>query len=165
MGSRKQKTKHTQDAKYNPTVMGNNNELIASLSEGLINQNSIAGAETKDDATTMDMQINCDSVDVLMELVTHNSSFITEEGGDDKAIIGLQVNYDIVDPLSELLTDHTSFIIEEEAKDTTTQNNTIISIINESLFVGMSTGSDWQAQATHNKKRKQNKNTKSKGNW
>ena len=165
-GGEEETETHTQDAKYNPMVMGyNNNELIASLSEGLINQNSIAGAETKDDATTMDMQINCDSIDVLMESVTHNGSFITDKGENDKAIIGLQVNYDIVDPLAELLTNHNSFIIEAEAKDTTTQNNTIISNTNESLFVGMSTGGDKQAQTTHNKKRKCNKNKKYKGNW
>ena len=85
------KTQNKQDAEdTNPTVMGNNNkESIASLSEVLINQNSITGAETKDDATTIDMQINCDSIDVLPESVTHHSSSLHEEGMDDTAIIGM----------------------------------------------------------------------------
>ena len=153
-------TQNKQDAKdINPTVMGNNNkESIASLSEVLINQNSITGAETKDDVTTIDIQINCDSIDVLLESVTHHSSSLSEEGKDDMAIIGMQVNHDIVDPLAELLIHLNSFIIEEEAKDITTQNNIMINNNSESLIVGMSTGSDKQAQTTHNKKRKGNKN-------
>ena len=151
-----------QDAKdANPTVMGiNNKESIASLSEVLINQNSITGAETNNDTTTIDMQINCDSIDVLLESVIHHSSSLSEEGKDDTAIIGMQVNYDIVDPLAELLIHHNSFIIKEEAKDMTTQNSILINNNNESLIVGMSTGSDKQAKTTHNKKRKQNKNKK-----
>ena len=56
-------------------IMDNKNkESIASLSEVLINKNSIIGAETKDDMTTIDMQINCDSIDVLPESVTDHSS-------------------------------------------------------------------------------------------
>ena len=90
-------TQNKQDAKdANPTVMGNNNkESIASLSEVLINQNSITGTETKDDVTTIDMQINCDGIDVLLESVTHHNSSLSEEGKGDMAIIDMQVNYDI----------------------------------------------------------------------
>ena len=52
-------TQDTQDAKYvNPMVTGNNNkESIASFSELLINQNLIAGTETKKDVTTIDSYI------------------------------------------------------------------------------------------------------------
>ena len=92
-------TQNTQDANYNPTVMGNNNnESIASLSEVLINQNSIAGTETKDDAT-IDLQINYNSIDCSVVSVTHHNSFSIEEGKDDTTIIGMQFNYNIVDYL------------------------------------------------------------------
>ena len=51
-GEQETEIPNTQHANYNPMVMGNNNnESIASLSEVLINQNSIAGTDTKDDAT------------------------------------------------------------------------------------------------------------------
>ena len=53
-------------------VMGNNNnETTAPLSEMLINQHSIAGTETKDDAT-IDLHINYNSIDCIAELVTHH---------------------------------------------------------------------------------------------
>ena len=78
-------TQNKQDAKEaNPMLMGNNNkESIASLSEVLINQNSITGAETKEDETTTGMQIDCNSVDFLTESCIHHSSCIIEEEEDE----------------------------------------------------------------------------------
>ena len=90
-------------------IMGNNNESTASLSEVLINQNSIAGTETKDDAT-IDLQINYNSIDCIAESVTHHSSVSIEEGEDDTTIIGMLFNYDIVDHFADSLTHNNSCI-------------------------------------------------------
>ena len=63
-------TQNKQSAKdANPTVMGNNNKgSIASFSEVLLSQNLIADAERKDDTTTIDTQIDCNSIDPLSEV-------------------------------------------------------------------------------------------------
>ena len=124
------------DAKdANPMVMGNNNsKSIAPLSEVLINQNSIAGTETKDDAT-IDLHINYKSIDCIAESVTHHSPFSIEEGEDDMPIIDMQFNYDFVDHFADLFTHNNSFVIEEEAKDMATQNSIITNNNNEGLIV------------------------------
>ena len=129
-------TQNKQDAKdANPTVMGsNNNESIASLSEVLINQNSIAGTQTKDDAT-MDLCINYNSIDCIAESVTHHSLFSIEEGEDDMAIIDMQFNYDIVDHFADPFTHSNTFVIEEETKGMATQNSIITNNNNEGLIV------------------------------
>ena len=85
---------NTQDANYiNPMVLGNNNkESITednsgsdSFSEVLISKILIADTETKDDMTTTDIQINCNSIDFLAESLLHHSSFIIEEEENDTA--------------------------------------------------------------------------------
>ena len=58
------------------------NNSIDSISELLIGQNLIADTETKDDATTIDMQIKCVSIDFLAESLIHHSSFVIEEEND-----------------------------------------------------------------------------------
>ena len=131
-------------------VMGkNNNESIASLSEVLINQNSIAGTETKDDAT-IDLQINYNSTDYIAESVTHHSSFSIEEGKDDMTIIGMHFNYDSVDNFADSLTHNNSFVVKEEAKDMATQNSIITNNNNEGLIVDAGK----QNQTVQKKKRK-----------
>ena len=129
-------TQSKQDGKdANPMVMGNNNnESITPLSEVLINQNSIAGTETKDDAT-IDLHINYNSINCTAEPVTHHSPFPIEEGKDDTPIIDMQFNYNIVDHFTDLLTHNNSFVIEEEAKDMATQNSIITNNSNEGLIV------------------------------
>ena len=160
-GEQETETQNTQDANYNPTVMGNNNtESIYSLSEVLINQNSIAGTETKDDATIY-LQINYNSIDCSAEVVTHHRSFSIEEGEDDMTIIGMQFNYDSVDHFADSLTHNNPFIVKEEAKDMTTQNGIITNNNNEGLIVDAGN----QNQTAQKKKRKCNKSKKSKGNW
>ena len=129
-------TQSKQDAKdANPMVMGNNNnESIDPLSEVLINQNSIAGTETKDDAT-IDLHINYNSIDCIAESVTHHSPFSTEKGKDDMPIIDMQFNYNILDHFADSLTHNNSFVIKEEAKDMATQNSIITNNNNEGLIV------------------------------
>ena len=112
----------------------NNNESIAPLSKLLINQNSIAGTETKDDAT-IDLHINYNSIDCIAESVNHHSPFSIEEGEDDTPIIDMQFNYDIVDHFADSLTHNNSFVIEEEAKDMATQNGIITNKNSEGLIV------------------------------
>ena len=110
-------TKNKQGAKdANPTVMRNNNKKsIASISEVLIKQYSITGAETKQNETTNDMQFNYDSIDFLAEPLIHNSPFITEEKEkDDMATIGMQCSS--TDFLAEPLIHNSSIIIEEKEK-------------------------------------------------
>ena len=96
-------TQNTQDANFtNPMVIGNNNkESIADtkdnnsidfLSELLISKNLIADAETKNDATTIDMQINCDNIDFLAESLIHHSSFVIEEEENDTATQNTIIN-------------------------------------------------------------------------
>ena len=89
--------------------MGNNNKesiadtkdnnSIDSLSELLISQNLLADAETKDDATTIDMQIKCDSIDFLAESLIHHSSFIIEEEENDTATQNTIINNNINESL------------------------------------------------------------------
>ena len=149
-------TQSKQDAKdANPTVMGNNNnESIAPLLEVLINQNSIAGTETKDDAT-IDLHINYNSIDCIAESGTNHSPFSIEEGKDDMPIIDMEFNYDIVDHFADLLTHNNSFSIKEEAKDMATQNQIIITNNNNE---GLIVHAGKQNQTVQKKKGKCNKN-------
>ena len=87
-------TQNTQDTdNTNPMVMSNNNkELLADkkdnnsidiLSELLNNQSLIPGAEIEDDAMTIDMQINCDSVNCISEPFINQSFAAVEEKEKD----------------------------------------------------------------------------------
>ena len=91
-------------------------------------------------------------------------SCIIEEEEDDTTGIGIQNDCNSVDFLEDSLISHNSPIIEEDTKDTAAQNTTNNNNI-ESLIVDISTDVGNQAQTTQNKKRKCNKNKKSKGNW
>ena len=79
--------------------------------------------------------------------------------------IGIQTDYNSVDFLEDSLISCNSPIFEEETKDTAAQNTTTNNNNIESLIVGISTDVGMQAQTKQIKKRKQNKNKKSKGNW
>ena len=61
------------------------NSSSDSFSEVLISKNLIADAETKDDVTTIDIQINCNSIEFLAESIIHHSSFIIEKEENDMA--------------------------------------------------------------------------------
>ena len=97
------------------------------------NQNLITGTETKEDETTIGMQINCASIDVLAESHIRHSSCIIEEEENDTTTIGMQLNCN---------------------NDTATENTTRNNNNNERLIVGISTDIGKQAQTTQNKKRK-----------
>ena len=147
-------------------VMGNNNkESIASLSEVLSSQNLIADVERKDDATTIDSQTNYNSIHLFSE-VSNNPNLITGvETKEDKTTTGIQIDCNRVDFLEDSLTHCNSPIFEEETKYTAAQNTKTNNNNIESLIVGISTDVGKQAQTTQNKKRRQNKDKKSKGNW
>ena len=90
-------TQNTQDTdNTDPTVMGNNNkELIAEtkdndctdfLSELLNNQSLISGTEIEDDTMAIDMQINCDSNNLISESLINQSSIVVKEKENDMTI-------------------------------------------------------------------------------
>ena len=111
----------------------------------------------QEDETTSDMHFNYDGIDCITESIVHNSLLTTEEKKmDNRATIGMQV--DSINFLPESLIHPNSFIIEEEKNDMAATNNIINNNNYESIIVDMSTGGDKQAQTTHNKKRKCNKN-------
>ena len=102
--------------------------------------------QKQEEETTIDMQINCNSIDFPTESCIHHSSYTIEEEEDDTTALGIQIDCNIVDPPAELLTSHNSFIIEEETKATAAQNTTTNNNNIESLIVGISTEVGKQVQ-------------------
>ena len=115
----------------------------------LISENLIAGAERKDDATTIDLQNNCNSIDPFSEVLNNQNLITGAEMKEDETTIDMQFNYDSIDFLAESPIHCNSLIMEEEESDTTANNNNM-----ESLIVGINADVGKQAQTTQNKKRK-----------
>ena len=109
-------TQNKQDFKdANPMVMGNNiKESILSLSELLFSQNLMAGAERKDDATTIHLQNNCNSIDPFSEVLNNQNLITGTETKEDKTATGMQFNYDSSDCLAESFIHNSCIIIEEK---------------------------------------------------